>query len=223
MTIYIRKILDERDLNYIRENSENLEWADGVWSVHGGKPDEDGFGSKFKKVMESTDPTINDLLMTRLDDDLEFHTVTVGKSSTSAILSKICEGGYYRPHVDDPTMGDFSTTIFLSDPDTYDGGELNLLVDSEVKKIKLEAGWGITYTTGIPHEVAEVTRGCRNAAVFWTKSHIKDDSIRSIYSQAHRLEQMLEVTDVLTLEQQETHPFAIARNLRSQLQRKFCK
>ena len=91
------------------------------------------------------------------------------------------------------------------------------------RKIKLEAGWGVTYTTGIPHEVAEVTRGCRNAAVFWTKSHIKDDSIRSIYSQAHRLEQMLEVTDVLTLEQQETHPFAIARNLRSQLQRKFCK
>ena len=62
----------------------------------------------------------------------------------------------------------------MNDPQTYDGGELCLMIDNEERKFKLDPGYGITYETGTSHCVNDVTRGERNVMIFWTVSMIRD-------------------------------------------------
>ena len=81
-------------------------------------------------------------------------------------------GGYYRAHFDHPQNGHFSNTLFLSDPETYEGGELEILVDGELKQFKPKAGTCITYETGLPHQVKTVTKGERRVLVWWTTTCI---------------------------------------------------
>ena len=88
------------------------------------------------------------------------------------MFSRIEEGGYYRCHFDHPQNGMFSTTLFLSNPEDYEGGELELLVNGELKQYKLEAGRCVTYETGLPHQVKTVTKGVRNVLVWWTNTCI---------------------------------------------------
>ena len=223
--IYIRQVFDQRDLNYFWDRQSSLNWVDGIASVVSPSPDaKDSFGTKVKKVWEARDDQICDLIMTRLDQDNEFHGITAPKSTGRVILSRIDRGGFYKPHADCPTTGDFSTTLFLADPDSYEGGELKLLIDNELKTVKLKAGWAVTYPTGLPHEVTEVTSGSRYAAVFWTKTALKDESLRSIYSQVCRLADLLDDPNMdrcYPLEKQNKHPFTLVNNLKDQIIRRY--
>ena len=84
------------------------------------------------------------------------------------------EGGYFKPHLDDVFNGHFSHTLFLSDPDTYEGGELELLVNGKVEQFKPEPGTLIMYETGLPHQVKQVTKGVRRVVIWWSVSLIRD-------------------------------------------------
>lgn len=70
---------------------------------------------------------------------------------------------------------DLSATLFLSSPDSYDGGELVIESDSGDRAVKLTAGDLIVYTATALHRVQPVTRGQRLACVFWIQSLIRDD------------------------------------------------
>ncbi|UVO54744.1 Fe2+-dependent dioxygenase [Sphingomonas sp. SUN039] len=72
---------------------------------------------------------------------------------------------------------DVSATLFLSDPDDYDGGEL--LVEDR-PGVKLSAGDMILYPASTLHRVAPVTRGTRVASFFWVQSMVRSDSDRAI-------------------------------------------
>lgn len=74
---------------------------------------------------------------------------------------------------------DLSATIFLADPDSYDGGELVIQGASE-SRIKLSAGSMILYPASTVHRVEPVTRGARIASFFWIQSMVRDDGERSI-------------------------------------------
>jgi len=94
------------------------------------------------------------------------------KSNTEPMFSVTSEGGYYRAHFDAPQNGHFSNTLFLSDPDEYEGGELEILIDGEIKQFKPKAGQVVTYETGLAHQVRPVTKGERKALIWWTHSLI---------------------------------------------------
>ncbi|VUD40886.1 PKHD-type hydroxylase [Thalassocella blandensis] len=88
------------------------------------------------------------------------------------------EGGMeYGSHVDNAfindTRTDLSFTLFLSDPDTYDGGELVLQSHSGDEPIKLPAGSLVVYPSTSLHYVAKVQSGIRLAAVGWVKSRVR--------------------------------------------------
>lgn len=129
--------------------------------------------------------------MNRLDDDGEFRAMTCPKNTKNAIFSRISEGGYYKVHVDGMFTGHYSTTVFLNDPEEYEGGELQLLIDGEVHDIKLKKGWAVTYSTGIPHQVKKVTSGKRYVSVFWTTSRIPDIIDRDFYYELSKIEKTL--------------------------------
>jgi len=101
----------------------------------------------------------------------EWNEWILPKNASGMMYSYMTEGCYYRPHIDAPENGNFSSTLFLENPNNYDGGELELLVDDELLTFKLEPGYCVTYETGIPHQVKTVTKGTRKCCVWWVRSH----------------------------------------------------
>lgn len=94
------------------------------------------------------------------------------------------DGMNYGRHTDNAFMGgyrtDLSFTLFLSDPDSYEGGELVVEgLDSE-QAYKLPAGSMMVYPAGSLHRVEPVTEGVRWAAIGWLQSQIRDNQKREI-------------------------------------------
>jgi len=97
-------------------------------------------------------------------------------------------GMSYGPHLDEAMMGkppnqlrsDLSITIFLSDPASYDGGDLVLDPDGAAARIKLPPGDAVIYPSTTVHEVTPVTRGVRWAAVSWIQSVIRRGDQREL-------------------------------------------
>ncbi|MBD1599796.1 Fe2+-dependent dioxygenase [Pseudomonas typographi] len=75
---------------------------------------------------------------------------------------------------------DLSSTLFLSEPQDYEGGELVIEHSYGASAIKLSAGSLVLYPAGSLHRVNEVTRGSRWCAFFWTQSMLKDDGLRTL-------------------------------------------
>ena len=89
--------------------------------------------------------------------------------------------------VDDPVMGegqryrsDVAVTVFLVEPDAYDGGELRIETPFGPREVKLPAGSAVTYPASSLHEVKPVTRGERRVAVTWVQSLVRDPERRAL-------------------------------------------
>ena len=188
---FCRKILSEEHVEYVRKLilAENVDWRDGNLSVTSEMPQQ-------KKLFETFNQNVFDILMSDLDKDMKFSSIVVPNETNNLIISKITEGGFYRCHFDNEFNGNYSTTIFLNEPDEYVGGELQLLINGNLKNIKLKAGWGVTYETGIPHQVLDVTEGVRYAGIFWSSSIIPDPFMRGIYHCLNNIQDKLIKSDV---------------------------
>lgn len=163
---------DQNALKRIHQWIDTQEWEDGLKTLEWYKTDVD---AHLMKKNEATTKTIPDALFwPYVDSNRTFSEFTHPRSSGQPMCTRTPTGGYYKPHFDDVTNGHFSTTIFLNDPDEYEGGELVLWVDGEERFFKPKAGDGVTYETGIGHRVNPVTKGERLALVFWTYCHWDD-------------------------------------------------
>jgi len=99
-------------------------------------------------------------------------------------------GEHYGLHIDGavrqqrgglpPLRADVSTTVFLSGPDEYEGGELVVVDAYGTHEVKLPAGDVIVYPSGSLHRVEPVTRGERVCSFLWTQSMVRDDTRRSM-------------------------------------------
>lgn len=225
-SFYVRKLLDKEHLDYIKnilnESNEKNFWEDGLNSGGGYR--------HVKNNLENSNiefsSEINKIVMSCLDKDSEFLGFTCARSTNLNIISKTISGGYYNPHFDNWSNGHYSTTVFLNDPDEYDGGELCLLINDKEEKIKLDAGWAITYSTGTLHRVNKVISGVRYASVFWTESLLKDSFIREIYYQLSKLSEIyskkeknsIHMTNCLVAQ---NDPEFVINNIKNELLRRY--
>jgi PKHD-type hydroxylase len=107
---------------------------------------------------------------------------------TPILFSRYRDGMTYGNHVDDPLMGrgsgrlrtDISFTLFLDDPDSYDGGELITDTTAGEQSYKLPAGAAVIYPSSTLHRVEPVTRGQRHVAIGWIQSTIRDPARREV-------------------------------------------
>lgn len=104
------------------------------------------------------------------------------------LFNRYAGGGSYGRHIDGAIrpLGaqrmrtDLSATLFLSDPASYDGGELMIADSGSINSIKLAAGDMILYPSGSIHEVRAVTKGIRVASFFWVQSLVRDAGQRAL-------------------------------------------
>ena len=90
---------------------------------------------------------------------------------------------------------DVSCTLFLSEPDDYDGGDLVVVDTYGVHEVKLPAGDMIVYPSTSLHRVEPVTRGERVASFFWTQSMVRDDGERAMLYELDQTIQKLRARD----------------------------
>jgi PKHD-type hydroxylase len=119
---------------------------------------------------------------------------------SNLMFSRYVPGQRYGLHTDDacmyddhgwPLRTDISFTVFLSDPDSYDGGELRFLEATGERRAKPPAGSVVLYPTGVLHEVTPVTRGVRLACVGWVQSLIRRADQREILFDLNRVRREL--------------------------------
>jgi PKHD-type hydroxylase len=106
------------------------------------------------------------------------------------LFNRYGEGHHFGIHVDnavrgDPLTGlrirtDMSVTLFLSEPDEYDGAELIVEDYYGSHEVKLPAGHLVLYPASSLHMVTPITRGTRVASFFWLQSMIRDERARSM-------------------------------------------
>lgn len=121
------------------------------------------------------------------------------------LFNRYGEGMRFGPHVDGgvrlhPRTGaklrtDLSATLFLSDPERYDGGELVIEDAYGPRSVKLPAGALVLYPATSLHEVTPVTRGERTAAFFWIQSLVRDDARRALLFDMDQAIQRLTATN----------------------------
>jgi PKHD-type hydroxylase len=122
-----------------------------------------------------------------------FNIAALPKVINPVLVSKYTNGKYYGWHVDSPMMGspairtDLAMTIFLSDPATYEGGELLIQVGNQVSSFKPAKGDAILYPCQFLHCVNEIKSGERMAAVTWIQSNVKDPEQREILFQLNQI------------------------------------
>ena len=184
MNYKIYKLLDEEQVSYIRQLiSPHDYWEDGLVSLKTNKTQDHG-GHEIKKseqlLLGDAQQISSKIVYDALDANSEFKNFCLPTETSSVLFTRTHSGGYYKPHFDKPSLGEYSNTLFLSDPSEYDGGELTLWLNDKEETFKLEPGMVVSYHCGTPHQVKEVTGGTREVAVFWTRSQIKNDRLRFI-------------------------------------------
>lgn len=118
-----------------------------------------------------------------LNNDL-FKLAARPKKLSPLLFSRYEPGMKYGAHVDDALMGgmrsDVAFTLFLSDPESYGGGELVIESSTGEEGVKLDAGSMFVYPATTLHRVSEVTKGTRLAAVGWARSMVRDAAKREL-------------------------------------------
>ncbi len=143
------------------------------------------------------------IIMSSLGENPAFRSAALPHRVADPIVARYEPGMTYGDHVDDPIMGssgprfrtDVSMTLFLRDPQTYDGGELVIRTSFGDKKVKLNAGDAVVYPSASVHHVAEVTRGERLVALTWIQSYVRDAARRELLYDLDQAREHLLKTD----------------------------
>jgi PKHD-type hydroxylase len=181
MQIVIGNVLSADEIALVRETLANANFEDGRETA--------GFAARMVKhnrqaANDGKIETVRKLVESRILDHEVFALAVRPKTLASVMFSAYEPGMRYGSHVDDALMQgvrtDVSFTLFLSEPASYDGGELVIEGASGEDAVKLEAGSLVAYPSAALHRVAEVTRGVRLAAVGWARSYIRDGARREL-------------------------------------------
>ncbi len=183
MDYLVHSLLDNSSAEEIVKNllSNHSYWQDGVKTA----------GAQAAKVKNNFQLDRNSEISIELSNKIIDYLISdpliksyvIPKKFHSIMFTKSSTGQAYGMHVDNPYMSsgrsDLSFTLFLSNKNSYQGGELCIQNLQENKKIKLNAGEIIIYPSTSLHCVEKVTEGQRLVCVGWIESYIASNEERS--------------------------------------------
>jgi len=144
---------------------------------------------------------IQQLLNNAVQSSPYFNAAAQPKKIHPFIISKYGPRQFYGWHVDSPIMGeppirtDLAMTIFLSDPSTYEGGELMIQTATGPVAVKPAKGDAILYPCQFLHCVNEIKSGERMAAVTWVQSNIQSPEQRQLLFELNQVHAILSQRD----------------------------
>jgi PKHD-type hydroxylase len=188
MLLHIPGILLPEQVSRARGLLQRAEWIDGR-ATAGHQ------SSRAKHNMQVRENTpvaqeLGDIVLKALERNALFITAALPSRVFPPLFNRYCEGESFGTHVDNAIRQisgtplrmrtDLSATLFLNDPEEYEGGELTVEDLFGVHRVKLPAGHLILYPASSLHHVTPVTRGSRLASFFWIQSMVKDDAERTL-------------------------------------------
>lgn len=133
---------------------------------------------------------LGNLILQRLAINNLFMSAALPRKIFPPLFNRYEGGEAFGYHVDNAVRGvtgtaervrtDLSATLFFSDPDSYDGGELVIDDTYGPRAVKLPAGHMVLYPGTSLHKVNPVTRGARVSSFFWMQSLVREDSQRAL-------------------------------------------
>jgi PKHD-type hydroxylase len=205
MLVCIPNVLDASQLVSLRERLDhaNEGWVDGrVTAGYQGAPVKNNLQIDERSEVAHA---CQHIVVSALERHPLFISAVLPNTIYPPMFNRYSEGMQFGAHVDGslrihPRNGsklrtDVSATLFLTNPDDYDGGEL--LVDDTFGRhaIKLAAGHMVVYPATSLHQVTPITRGTRTSCFFWVQSLIRDDNQRTLLYQMDTAIQRLNQTD----------------------------
>ena len=188
MLISIQNVLTADEVAHCRKALEQAQWADGRHSA--------GYLSQAVKnntQLSDDNPTARELgevILAALEKNTLFTAAALPLKVLPPQFNKYSDGQSYGGHIDGavrPITGtthrvrtDLSATLFLSDPESYEGGELVVKDTFGERGTKLPAGHMVLYPGTSVHRVEPVTRGVRLAAFFWIQSMVRENAQRTM-------------------------------------------
>lgn len=156
---------------------------------------------------------LHQIVVEALMRNKDFNRAALPKRVRPPLISRYRQGMAYGQHVDNALMGpkqarersDVSITVFISDIDEYDGGELIIHGSFGMQEVKLPSGSVVVYPSSSLHEVAEVTRGERLVAVTWAQSYVRDDRQREILASLAQVKDKMNVIAADAIETDQVH------------------
>ena len=185
MMLEIPEVLTAKELEQVRAILVQSRFVDGKLSA--------GMVASRVKNNEEVDmraqelQQLNNLVMGKLVQHDVYRAAALPMKVAAPFYARYKKGMTYGDHVDDPIMhadgpyrSDISITVFLSDSNEYEGGELVVNTQFGPRKVKLPAGHAVMYPSSSVHHVAEVTSGERLVAVTWVQSLVRDPAKREL-------------------------------------------
>ena len=188
MLIQVPDIFDREQVAAIRARLDASQWIDGeVTAGHQSRR------AKNNMQLAENAPAaieIGDLILAALERNPLFVSAALPSKIFPPLFNRYSGGQSFGTHVDNAIRQvtgtehrirtDLSATLFFSDPDEYDGGELVVEDNFGVQRVKLNAGSMILYPASSLHHVTPVTRGARVSSFFWIQSMVRDDGERTL-------------------------------------------
>ena len=199
MTAVIEKVLTSDEVRDFRARLDKAAWPEA------GAPNTAGSLARLVKKNQQLDEAsplaieLGNRILRKLARNEQFTAYAHPLRIYPPRFNRYADGGQYGFHSDGALLhvanssivirSDLSATLFLSEPEEYDGGELEIETASDVQAVKLTAGDMILYPSGALHRVLPVTRGARIASFFWVQSMVRDAGERA---QLYELDQAVQ-------------------------------
>ena len=188
MMLHIPGVLTPEQVAQFRQRLDQSNWIDGRASVGA-----QGAQVKRNRQLPEASPLaveLGQIVVTALKNHPLFFAAVLPLRILPPYFNSYTGGEHYGMHIDGAIRtasngmlsmrADVSSTLFLSDPDEYDGGELEVVDSYGAHEVKLPAGDLIVYPSSSVHQVTPVTRGERVCSFMWTQSMVRDDWKRSL-------------------------------------------
>lgn len=188
MLIHIPEVLSKQQVADCRAQLAQADWVDGRATV--------GIqGAQVKRNQQlAVDSPIakhlGEIILKAIYNNPLFMAAALPLRTVPPLFNSYEGGEHYGLHVDGAIRlvpgtnlslrTDVSSTLFLSEPDEYDGGELVVQDTYGSHEVKLPAGDLILYASTSLHKVEPVTRGARVCSFFWSQSLVRDDGQRNM-------------------------------------------
>lgn len=188
MLIHIPEVLSKQQVADFRARLNQCSWVDGKTTVG-----EQGAQVKKNRQLAIDNPVareLGEIILTALYANPIFMSAALPLRTVPPLFNAYAGGEQYGFHVDGAIRlvsgsnlslrTDVSSTLFLSEPDEYEGGELIVQDTYGSHEVKLPAGDLILYPSTSLHQVSPITRGERVCSFFWVQSMVRDDFQRNL-------------------------------------------